>query len=346
MPPTCLHQIYKILLLSTLIGSPINAFKQSNSDEYAVYCDDPTCAVVLAFSGLRLRESPGTASKILTTIPFASKVTLMQDAIEARQNWADDYQFDTDSIAGYWVRILYQGKTGYVFDAYLGDGIIRMNQPSYLIMEDQAGCWSDAYASKEYHYYGVFLDESKQQATLKTIKPVFHSEHYGFDAISMHAVGKERPYFMLATREPLAEDGPINRHHFFSKIHFSEQKDNPNQVLKKDSIFQTVRIPESNWELSCLKQKIQDSNPPYYVNVVQLKDRTTGQKQIILDKSYYLTTARMIWCGDLDRDGIQDFMLTGGDEEEIFFCALFLSRNAGKGKLMRLAGIYYWRDCC
>jgi hypothetical protein len=344
MPHNTLRKIYKALLLTALIALSTTTFAQSDSDEYSAISYDPTNAFVLALSGLRLREFPGTASKILTTIPFASKVTLMRDPTLAR-NEDDGYLFDADSIRGNWVSVKYQDKTGYVFDAYLGNQIYKMNKASYLIMPDAAGCWSDAYASKVYHYYGVYLDKSKQQASLKTIKPVFHSDHDEFEAISMHAPGKERPYFMLATREPLAEDGPINRHHFFSKIDFDERIDDPNQVLKNDSILHSVRIPDSNWELSCVKQKEQDSNPPYYGKVVQLKDRNTGQKQIILDKSYFLTTARMVWCGDLDRDGIQDFLLMAGGEES-GFCALFLSRNAGKGKLMRLAGMYWWGDCC
>jgi hypothetical protein len=344
MPHNTLRQIYKALLLTALIALSTATFAQSDSDEYSAISYDPTNAFVLALSGLRLREFPGTASKILTTIPFASKVTLMRDPTLAR-NEDDGYLFDADSIRGNWVSVKYQGKTGYVFDAYLGNQIHKMNKASYLILEDDAWCWSDAYASKEYHYYGIFLDKNRQQATLKTIKPVFHSNHEDFEAISMHAPGKERPYFMLATREPLAEDGPVNRHHFFSKLNDDYEKDDKNQVLKYDSILHTVRIPESNWELSCVKQKEEDSNPPHYKKAVQLKDRITGQKQIILDKSYNLSTVYLVWCGDLDRDGIQDFMLRGGNEES-GLCALFLSRNAGKGKLMRLAGIYWRWDCC
>ncbi len=338
-------QIYKALLLSALIAFSTATFAQSDSEEYSAISDDPTSAFVLAFSGLRLREFPGTASKVLTTIPFASKVTLMRDPTLSRSE-DDGYLFDADSIRGNWVSVKYQGKTGYVFDAYLGNGIRKMNKASYLIMEDAAWCWSDAYASKAYHYYGVFLDKSKQHASLKTIKPVFHSDHDEHESISMHASGKERPYFMLATREPLAEDGLINRFHFCSKLEDYRPKDASFQVLRNDSILHAVRIQESNWELSCVKQKVQDSNPSYYEKVIQLKDRNTGQKQIIVDKNYVMSEAYMAWCADLDRDGVQDFMLSLSDEESGSCLVLFLSRNAGKGKLMRLAGIYWWGDCC
>lgn len=327
-----------------MISVSTGSFGQSVYNADSTTCDYPSCAVVIAFSGLRLRESPGTASKTLLTIPFASKVALIPDPA-ATQNSAEENFLDADSIAGNWVKVNYQGKTGYVFNAYLGDGILKLDKPSYLIMEDAAGCWSDAYASREYHYYGLFLDKSRQNATLKAIKPVFHTTYDAYNGTSMHASGKERPFFMVVTREPLAEDGPIKRHHFFSKIGFEEAGEEAYQMISNDSILPAVRIPESNWEVSCINQKISDSNYTYEAKVLQLKDRATGKKQIIIDETYYLHEARIIWCGDLDRDGIQDFMLMGSSEHS-GFCALFLSRKAGKGKLMRLAGIYSWEDCC
>jgi hypothetical protein len=290
-----------------------------------------------------MRESPEFSGKVLATIPFGSKVKVFPNAADSNFVY-DNHLFDSDSISGNWVKVVFLGKTGFVFDAYLGYGIRKMDKSMKLIMEDAAGCWSDAYASKAYYYYGVFLGKDRKTASIKIIRPVFHTTREEVTGTSMHASGKERPFFILVTKEPLAEEGPVKRFSFTTKIAFEDPKEGNFGLIRYGNLLPPVRIPEGNWEITGLNQKKTGGDPVYDENVIQLKDFKSGQIQVILDASYGIHNARVVWCGDLDRDGIQDLMIMCDNGQE-GFCALFLSRNAPKGKLMLLADIYYWGAC-
>ena len=66
---------------------------------------------VLALSGLRLRDQPG-GKTVLATIPYASMLVVQEDQPADRNE-------TVDQLPGHWVQVLWQGKTGYVFDGYL-----------------------------------------------------------------------------------------------------------------------------------------------------------------------------------------------------------------------------------
>lgn len=71
---------------------------------------------VAAKSGLSLREKPDASSKLLEKIPYSTKIAIIQ----TEEEWIP---VSLEGINGYWRKVKYNNKTGYVADCYL------FNQP-------------------------------------------------------------------------------------------------------------------------------------------------------------------------------------------------------------------------
>ncbi|HMU47893.1 MAG TPA: SH3 domain-containing protein [Chitinophagaceae bacterium] len=71
---------------------------------------------IAARGGLSLRERPDASSKLLDKIPYSTKVTLIQ----TEEEWVP---VSVEGIKGYWRKVKYNNKTGYIVDCYL------FNQP-------------------------------------------------------------------------------------------------------------------------------------------------------------------------------------------------------------------------
>ncbi len=67
---------------------------------------------VAAKTGLSVREKPETGSQVLDKIPYGTKVTLLQSEEEPKS-------ILTEGITGYWKKVKFNNKTGYIIDSYL-----------------------------------------------------------------------------------------------------------------------------------------------------------------------------------------------------------------------------------
>jgi uncharacterized protein YgiM (DUF1202 family) len=67
---------------------------------------------VAAKNGLNMRESPEEGSNVLIKIPYGTKVTIIQSEEEVKK-------IITEGMTGYWQKVKYNNKTGYIVDSYL-----------------------------------------------------------------------------------------------------------------------------------------------------------------------------------------------------------------------------------
>ncbi|HNA19358.1 MAG TPA: SH3 domain-containing protein [Chitinophagaceae bacterium] len=67
---------------------------------------------VAAKTGLSMREKPEIDSKVLDKIPYGTKVTTLEEP----GNWVS---VTTEGMMGYWRKVKYNNKTGYIVDNYL-----------------------------------------------------------------------------------------------------------------------------------------------------------------------------------------------------------------------------------
>lgn len=67
---------------------------------------------VAAKAGLNIREKPDINAKVLDKIPYAAKISLPESGEESKK-------VITEGMTGYWKKITYNNKTGYIIDTYL-----------------------------------------------------------------------------------------------------------------------------------------------------------------------------------------------------------------------------------
>ena len=90
-----------IIMLLILSNSAINAETVASKDKY-----------VSATTGLNLRLGPDKSSKLISVIPFGTKVTVEK---------SEDKEIFLDGRYGKWMNIKYGNKTGWVFGGFLCD---------------------------------------------------------------------------------------------------------------------------------------------------------------------------------------------------------------------------------
>jgi hypothetical protein len=67
---------------------------------------------VAAKTGLSIREKPDAAAKVLDKIPYGTKISIIRQDEELKR-------ITTEGISGYWQKVKYNNKTGYIVDSYL-----------------------------------------------------------------------------------------------------------------------------------------------------------------------------------------------------------------------------------
>jgi hypothetical protein len=67
---------------------------------------------VAAKTGLSMRDKPDAAAKVLEKIPYGTKITILQTEEEK-------LSIVTEGIRGYWQKVKFNNKTGYILDSYL-----------------------------------------------------------------------------------------------------------------------------------------------------------------------------------------------------------------------------------
>ncbi len=71
---------------------------------------EPSTGFVTAFSGLKLRVSPGSQGQVLKVIPYGESVEIME---------VSDVQQRIEWLEGNWIKVSYLGIEGYVFDGFV-----------------------------------------------------------------------------------------------------------------------------------------------------------------------------------------------------------------------------------
>ena len=300
------------------------------------FCKDGKCeAVILALSGLKLRNEPSFSSKTIAIIPFAQKVTFSAP----NEFTVYDWQFDADSIRGFFQKVNWDGKSGYVFSAYLGTNIIKMEKPFYVLDEYGAWCWDDSYISPAHQYYGVYPNKDSTQLTVKKRNPIFYTRYDdNFATIGMTFKQKQPSLFAFASKEPFEERSfAVNKTQTNMKYDWETQQSNTEKI----------KIPGTDWELRCknIETKPTNGNPPYKNPTLIIQDEKSGKWNYLVDENTFYNNIRLLWVGDMDGDGVNDFMLNVSSDHSGGMM-LFLSKNPGKWRFVKLAGLYFWGDCC
>lgn len=305
--------------------------------EFAVRCPYPgepdfdSTVVVTALSGLKMRDQPSFRGKTIALMPFAQKVKLLT---LPRFNEPGDHigEYSPDSIYGSWLKVRYEKQVGYAFSAYLGSTIKKMTADYHLLSANGSWCSDDSYVSKSYHFYGIFPEKDSTWVR-RSVEPVFSVHWTALFGVANYGKIKVRgrqPLFLIASRMPMPE-GEIpatNRRGYFSGNPAVEQP------------FARETIPASPWIFEIKPFLVEND---HLMRHTRLTNRHTGQTQALVVEHF--PPDQIVWEGDLDGDGVMDFILGRFQDIEMTWY-LFLSKGAPPGQWFREVSRYIFSGCC
>lgn len=278
---------------------------------------------VIANGGLRLREQPGKKSKIITTLPFGTDVVYV-----SQQSFGTDSILVNDTyIYGSWVKVKSQKQTGYVLDIYLdywekhrSIAVETVNEQFVLLLPG-CGCnQENIYNPDSWTWYGYFKSGDGQY-TVETVDiSYYRTQQYTCDLL-INASKIKNLEFIIGTKGP----HPGKKAGTF--VGDVSLRSYPNSPIN----HQAIR------DLS-LELEVADNG---YSNQLYLVKN--NQKQL-LSRPDFDYPARVVFAGDIDGDGITDYVICYGDKGAII--GLYLSGQAQKGDLIRLVSFYYGGYCC
>lgn len=125
----------KMIVICYFILFSVNIYAQETQDLF-----------VFAKTGIWLKSSPSLWGERLAIIPYGAELTIEDE--EKYGVWTKVMFQDTFPLVGKWLKVDYQGQTGYVFEAYLLDlptptsKILKLKDVDkfYAYFEKQLGC--------------------------------------------------------------------------------------------------------------------------------------------------------------------------------------------------------------
>src|SRR5688500_12321252 len=94
----CRLIILPVVIVMMVFSTPV--FAQTNVQYVAIK------------TGLNMRDKPDANAKIVEKIPYGTKISLLDNNEEM-------FTIRTEGMLGYWRKVKYNNKTGYIIDSYL-----------------------------------------------------------------------------------------------------------------------------------------------------------------------------------------------------------------------------------
>ena len=87
---------------------------------------------VLAKSGLNLRSTPNAKSDVISTLPYGSKITVLEDT-SYRRDAITEFESSEGKLTfqGNWIKVSHAQQSGYIFDGYLSHLPPRIENESF-----------------------------------------------------------------------------------------------------------------------------------------------------------------------------------------------------------------------
>lgn len=303
--------------------------------------------MVVTANSLNLREAPDKNSPKVASL---QKGAVLQ-FVEAWNNgqWVQADTTDPESAYAPWLKVRFQGKTGYVFGAYV-------TGTTGLYHE------GDVYFNNEplpsLNWYGVyrrdsFADELRPIIVRLEEEP---GELYGDNVKVLKTNQKDESKFIIGSLKPMKTGyaGPLGiydvRDMFLSgelapggnvSIHPGGDMSANDTTIKPSYILMATGCArmENNEYLYVRVTDYQLTLIDYSTTPPRLQDLTPWVKT---ESDEMNPTVSITWYGDLDMDGKPDAVLNDCPYEMGCRDALFLSSKAGPGESLRKVCEHFW----
>ena len=305
--------------------------------------------IVIASSGLRLREKADANSKVLAAVPFLTKVKL-KDKYETLYEMETTYKrkiIAVDGIRGYWVKVQYEQQTGFMFSGFLSAGVLphRLTD-DYVLLNEGWSCDNGVYSNPDdYSFFGLYAKNSFTMELKKVTKL-----HYGSEFSEMGETqafftnrsveNKDTSVFVLAIKK--------------SKLRWNEgvllgsgssSLDTMNEI-KGYAGTNALPLGDTDWAIRTEGDPISKKDSRLRTAKLIFYKKDNKKSQVLFnfvrkeedfkeddDGTPLAPPYQLLFQGDIDRDGKLDLIIgTGGFVAHQY---LFLSSEAKNGNLLK-----------
>lgn len=283
----------------------ICAFQTSQAQSHISKADKSR--IVIATSGLNLRSAPTLNSQIIKLVRYGHEVQLKEEPISTN---TDTIQVTNGTdLLGTWIKVDYRGHRGYMFSPFLAklnhaDFPTELLDDNFALLLEGQSCLPNFQYRRDFTYTGIYKTVSGKYRAKKVNVTYSSSDEYENECYSVDTGENEKLLFIVGSRKlPIT----VSKGQFSYYQNLSEQR---NKMM--DQVFYDT------------KSSILD----FCHNNVSYQLNENGHK-----------VTSILWRGDLDADGIDDFIIQS--EDEIKKIVLYLSSQRQEEKLFKAVAEYY-----
>ncbi len=296
---------------------------------------------VISPNGVNMRAAPNTQSKIMASLPWMTKVEILDTIGEAPINigifhefeWKEGPDFmvrDTVPLSGQWVKAKTGKTTGYIFNAFLADTSGNcQNNKEYSLLYEYWNCIPNFNYNPSWNWYGLYESENKIQVKKVDMRFIKSAEELGdFYLPCTHE--KVRSMCIIGSKKPMKMPKEILQNVDYScQFNWAYEDSCSQKALKEANMSLDITGPENE---RVIKLYLLGKN---------------GQKQLLNPPDRFVgehKSPASIWHGDLDGDGKMDYIIHYGEASSI--TVLYLSSEAEKGQMVKAVAFYCGGYCC
>lgn len=280
-------------------------------------------------SALRLRESPNKHAKILTTIPFGSRLEYLTNQCYNKDTTLISIYNDDYAVVGSWVYVKYNNIKGFVLNSYLSYYDKPSTEPNdlnneYLVLFPGCDCNHNIHNVTNWNFYGFYKTEN-DFLKIRKIKINYISVYEDYTCpLILYTADNLNLEFIIGSKEEMFKDKST----IFNKSVEILYNENEKQLAKDLRKVGLTLLDHSN--------KTRD-------DFFELIYSDENKKQKINLKGFVLPT-RIKFIGDLDNDGKNDFIISYG--ETAGPTILYLSSKANENDLLKMVASFFCSYCC
>jgi len=271
---------------------------------------------ISAKSGLKLRKGQRVASKMIALIPFQHEIKVCYENTKPET---------IDGIQGKWVKVFWEEKEGYVFDAYIEPKKEDFSIALYNAEMDLINVWHQTSFSSDQEPWGLFGIPNEQDFQLRKVKLA------KVENTDLHkpAEDEEIPIWIFSkwetTQGRTIKGKEINRMIFLGeKVNVNHGTIYGDGILNKEDSIKVEGFTINPYEL-----RFQYREGDQIHDQLLLKMKCMGG----MSETYgYEAKAVVNFIGDLDGDTQDDILITFQTTYKGWNYGLFSTRYASKGK--------------
>lgn len=298
---------------------------------------------VISPDGLNIRETPSVNGRKLGAAPFKAKLEILEDGNgvwdtlgvrEFKAPEAGPGESWEIPVEGTWVKVQYKNISGYVFSAFLfrewESKDLKGINDDYILLIPGQDCYDNIHDLSGRTFYGLYVEDGK--ARLKEIRPPgYFAMQDEMAPLVVSAKDNINLVCIIGSRRKL----PVGmRNGYFGGRYLTEE----------NTLYGSGRdgFREDFLDGHGLYGVMPENGSIYEAKLYAgKKGRGTW---LGTEQEVFGAAESLIWRGDLDGDGKDDYLISYG--EKVAHTALYLSSEAKGRDIVRLVALLFDGYCC